>query len=102
MYSELALKPIEELDVTRVGENQLPAFFRNQITLTIAHTFKYTSQAPKLTVNTVAPERKQGKYNAQVDTLISLGEVTMRGSASIQMDVKSGAVREINSVEDLC
>lgn len=93
--SELALKPIEELDVTRVGENQLPAFFRNQITLTIAHTFKYTSQAPKLTVNTVAPERKQGKYNAQVDTLISLGEVTMRGSASIQMDVKSGAIVDL-------
>ncbi|MBL4661848.1 MAG: hypothetical protein JKY19_15930 [Alcanivoracaceae bacterium] len=93
--SELALKPIEEIDVTRVGENQLPAFFRNQITLTIAHTFKYTSQLPKLIVNTVAPERKQGKYNAQVDTLISLGEVTMRASASIQMDIKSGAIVDL-------
>ena len=93
--SELALKPIEEKDITRVGENQLPAFFRNQITLTIAHTFKYTSQSPQLVVNTVAPERKQGKYDAQVDTLISLGEVTMRGSASIQMDVKSGAIVDL-------
>ncbi|MCF6317660.1 MAG: hypothetical protein L3J83_00015 [Proteobacteria bacterium] len=95
---ELALKPIEELDINRVGENQLPAFFRNQISLTIAHTFKYTSQQPKLTVNTIAPERKQGKYNAQVDTLISLGEVTMRGSASIAMDVKSGAIVDLQLV----
>ena len=93
--AELALKPIEELDIARVGENQLPAFFRNQITLTIAHTFKYTSQSPKLVVNTVAPERKQGKYDAQVDTLVSLGEVTMRGSASIHMDVKSGAIVDL-------
>ncbi len=93
--TELALKPVEELDITRVGENQLPAFFRNQISLTIAHTFKYTSQKPKLTVNTIAPERKQGKFNAQVDTLISLGEVTMRGSASIAMDVKSGVIVDL-------
>ncbi len=95
---ELALKPIQELDINRVGENQLPAFFRNQISLTIAHTFKYTSQQPRLTVNTIAPVRKQGKYNAQIDTLISLGEVTMRGSASIAMDVKSGAIVDLQLV----
>lgn len=93
--SELTLKPIEELNITRVGENQLPAFFRNQITLTIAHTFKYTSDEPKLVVNTITPERKQGKYDAQVDTLISLGEVTMRGSSSLQIDVKSGVIVDL-------
>jgi len=94
--AELALKPIEEADITRVGENQLPAFFRNQISLTIAHTFKYTSDSPNLVVNTIAPERKQGKYDAQVDTLVSLGEVTMRGSAGIQIDVKSGVIVDLN------
>jgi hypothetical protein len=90
--AELTLKPIEELNITRVGENQLPTFFRNQITLAIAHTFKYTSDAPKLLVKTITPERKQGKYDALVDTLISLGEVTMRGSSTIQIEVKSGAI----------
>jgi len=94
--TELALKPIEEVEITRVGENQLPAFFKNQISLTIAHTFKYTSQTPNLVVNTIAPERKQGKYDAQVDTLVSLGEVTMRGSAGLQIDVKSGAIVDLN------
>lgn len=93
--TELSLKPIEELEVTRVGENQLPAFFRNQITATIAHTFKYTSEAPQLTVNTIAPIRKQGKYDAQVDTLISLGEVSMRASTSISLEVKSGAIVDL-------
>jgi len=90
--AELALKPVDESQITRVGENQLPAFFRNTIELSIAHTFKYTSESPKLTVKTVAPERKQGKYDAQVDTLVSLGEVTMRGSAGVQMDIKTGSV----------
>jgi hypothetical protein len=95
---ELTLKPVSEQGVTRVGENQLPAFFRNQIEQVIAHTFKYTSATPKLTVATMAPIRKQGKYDAQVDTLISLGEVTMRGSAGIQIDVKSGSVVDLNLV----
>lgn len=96
--NELTLKPIKELGVTRVGENQLPAFFRNQINQTIAHTFKYTSDMPQLIVETMAPIRKQGKYDAQVDTLISLGEVTMRGSAGIQIDVKSGSVLGLDLV----
>ncbi len=90
--NELTLKPVKEQGVSRVGENQLPAFFRNQISQTIAHTFKYTSAAPLLSVATMAPIRKQGKYDAQVDTLVSLGEVTMRGSAGIQIDVKSGSL----------
>ena len=94
--NELTLKPIKEQGVSRVGENQLPAFFRNQISQTIAHTFKYTSAQPLLTVNTMAPIRKQGKYDAQVDTLVSLGEVTMRGSAGIQIDVKSGSLVDLN------
>jgi len=93
--TELSLKPIEETEVTRVGENQLPAFFRNQITATIAHTFKYTSDSPQLTVNTIAPIRKQGKYDAQVDTLISLGEVSMRASTGIALEVKSGAIVDL-------
>ena len=93
--SELALKPIKEINISRVGENQLPAFFRNQIKLTIAHTFKYTSNSPQLVAHTIAPERKQGKYDAQIDTLISLGEVSMRGSSGILIDVKSGAIVDL-------
>ncbi len=92
---ELTLKPIKEVNITRVGENQLPAFFRNQITLTIAHTFKYTSNTPQLTVNTIKPEKQKGKYDAQIDTLISLGEVTMRGNSSIQVAVKSGGISDL-------
>lgn len=92
---ELALNPKSEERVSRVGENQLPAFVRNQITLTVAHTYKYTDPVPRVTVTAEAPERKQGKFDAQVNTLISLGEVTMKGSATIELDVKSGSIADL-------
>ena len=93
---ELTLKPVKEQGVTRVGENQLPGFFRDQLNQVIAHTFKYAIEMPELAVITMTPERQQGKYDAQVDTLISLGEVTLRGSAGIRLDVKSGGLRALD------
>ncbi len=92
---ELALRPTVEQRISRVGENQLPAFVRNQIEMTVAHTYKYTDPDPQLETTAEAPERKQGKFNAQVNTLISLGEVTMKGSATIEVDVKSGSIADL-------
>lgn len=93
---ELTLRPVEEQRLSRVGENQLPAFMREQIDMTIAHTYKYTESMPALRVDAVAPERKQGKFNAQVDTLISIGEVTMKGSATVEINVKSGSIMALS------
>ena len=92
---ELALEPENVAGASRVGENQLPAFFRNRITMTVAHTFKYIEVIPELLARAVAPERKQGQFDASVDTLISLGDVTMKGSATVEVDVKSGAILEL-------
>jgi len=93
---ELALSPVEETQLTRVGENQLPADVRNQIQMTVAHTFKYSASAAGLTVKAAAPERRQGKFDAQVDTLISIDEVTLKGSASVEIGVKSGAIMALD------
>ena len=96
---DLALRPVSDNEAdagaTRVGENQLPAFVRQSIELTVAHTYKYVETPPRLRVEAVAPERQQGRYDAEVDTLISLGEVTMKGSASVEVDVKSGRIMEL-------
>ncbi len=92
---EFTLKPVSSDDLSKVGENQLPAFIRNQITRTIAHTYKYTDPMVMLLVAAVAPERKQGRFDAQIDTLISLGDVTMKGSATVEIDVKSGAIVDL-------
>ncbi|TFH48321.1 MAG: hypothetical protein E4H01_06575, partial [Lysobacterales bacterium] len=89
---ELTLQPMTEDRISRVGENQLPAFVRNLLTMSVAHTYKYTERSPELVIKAVAPERKQGKFDAQVDTLISIGDVTMKGSATVEINVKSGAI----------
>ena len=41
---ELTLKPLNSDNISAVGENQLPAFVRNQLQLPVAHTYKYTDQ----------------------------------------------------------
>ena len=94
--SELSLNPVTETDITRVGENQLPAFVRNALTMRVAHTYKYVDPAPLLTVEPVAPERAQGKFDAEVNTLISIGEVTLKGAASVEIEVKSGAIMTLD------
>ena len=92
---EFALKPVEEEQVNRVGENQLPHFIRQGIEKTIAHTYKYVELSPTLVVKATAPERKQGKFDAQVNTLISVGDVTMTGAATIEVNVKSGKISDL-------
>ncbi len=92
---ELALKPEREERLSRVGENQLPAFVRRQNSMTVAHTYKYTDPEPVLVVGAMAPERKQGKFDASVDTLISLGDVTLKGAAVVEVNVKSGAIMDL-------
>ncbi len=92
---ELTLKPVAEEEITRVGENQLPAFVREAVEMTIAHTYKYVEASPTLTVQPAIPERREGKFDAQVDTLISLSDVTMNGAASVDVNVKSGGIMEL-------
>jgi len=94
---ELTLVPDakSEQNVTRVGENQLPNFVREVVDKTIAHTYKYLEDEPRLSVQAAPPERKQGKFDVQVDTLVSLGDVTMRGAATVDVNVKSGVLETL-------
>ena len=96
--SELALAPLVHEEMSEVGENELPAFFHNQLQQAVSHTFKYHSAAASLSVQTATPEHEQGKFNAQVDTLISIGEVTLKGQAGIEIDVKSGVLRDLRLI----
>ncbi|MBF0099555.1 MAG: hypothetical protein HQK77_01465 [Desulfobacterales bacterium] len=92
---ELTLKPVLEELLTRVGENQLPAFVRQNTNKVVAHTYKYVESKPKLTALARPPERKQGKFDAMVNTLISIGDVTMKGSATIDINIKSGTISDV-------
>jgi len=89
---ELALQPLQAERVSKVGENQLPAFVRKALKMTVAHTYKYIDPEPKVIAKAVAPERKAGKFDAQVDTLISIGDVTLKGATTLELNVKSGSL----------
>lgn len=92
---ELSLKPMEEKEVTRVGENQLPAEVRESIKMTVAHTYKYVDGSPSLRVQTAAPEKAQGRFDAVINTLVSLSDVSLKGSAQIEINVKSGSIGDL-------
>ena len=89
---ELTLEPLSEVGLTRVGENQLPAFVKQRLEMTIAHTFKYNETGPTLVVRAATPERQDGRFDAQVNTLISLGDVSLAGAATVELNVKSGSL----------
>ncbi|MEE8507683.1 MAG: hypothetical protein V3T07_01350, partial [Myxococcota bacterium] len=80
--TEVALAPVEEENLTAVGENLLPPFFRRSIEKTVAHTFKYAEAEPRLLATATVPERVLAKFDVEVNTLISLTDVSIRGSAS--------------------
>ncbi len=88
---ELVLNPVTDEGLSRVGENQLLAFVRERIGLTVAHTYNYSGTPAELSDEVAAPVHKAGKF----DTLNSLGDVTMRGSATIRIDVKSGIISDL-------
>ncbi len=89
---ELTLEPTDEGDATRVGENQLPPELLDRIEQRVAHTFRYLDAAPTIVVEPRVPERQQGRFDASVDTLISLDDVTTEASASVAIDVKAGTI----------
>ena len=93
---ELGLRPENEVRLNRVGENQIPVEIRSNVQMTIAHTFRYLEEDPSVMVVPSAPEREQGRYDIQTDTLVSLGDVTTTVAAAIVVDVKSGSIMSLD------
>ncbi|MDM8545258.1 hypothetical protein QUF61_02065 [Candidatus Venteria ishoeyi] len=93
---ELALKPLQTERLSRVGENQLPTHVRKALKMAVAHTYKYSGNKPLLMAQAITPERKRGKFDVRTDTLISIGDVTLKGAATLELNIKSGSVMDLN------
>ena len=89
---DLTLEPRREESLSVVGENALPAELRESIEMTIAHTYRYFEDSPVLAVAAVPPERDPWSFDAQVDSLISLGDVTTVGQVTVEINVKQGSI----------
>jgi hypothetical protein len=93
---DLTLKPLDDKAMSRVGENQIPADVKNVITSPVSHTFKYLQFAPELFVQVARPERKQGRIDAMVQTLVSLGDVSLKGQTTVIVNVKLGSIEDLD------
>ena len=91
----LTLDPTRDEGALRVGENQLPARLRASIDATVAHTYRYLEEPPVLEVRVSERERERPRFDAQVDTLVSLGDVTLTAEASVALNVKGGSLTEL-------
>ncbi|MCB9598356.1 MAG: hypothetical protein H6719_36920 [Sandaracinaceae bacterium] len=87
---ELTLEPREEANLSRVGDNALPPSIRDGLPGTVAHTFRYLDEPPRLVAIGAVRAPEPARYDAQVDTLVSLGDVSTTVTTMIEVDVKSG------------
>ncbi|MBW2704574.1 MAG: hypothetical protein JRF33_27470, partial [Deltaproteobacteria bacterium] len=94
--NELSMNPEQATGMTKVGENQLPAWVRQGISQTVAHTYKYVDPEAGLSVRLAPPDRKRGKFDAVVDTLFSIGDGVMKASASVRISIKSGKMMDLD------
>lgn len=89
---ELTLEPRAEEHVSRVGDNLLPPAIRDQVSGTVAHTFRYLDESPRLVAIGVTREPEPPRFDALIDTLVSLGDVSTTVTTMIEIDVKSGTL----------
>ncbi len=92
---DLVLEPEATEEAARVGENQLPAEVRAEIDATIAHVFRWTDAPPRLMATAIARPHEAGRFDARIDTLVSLGDVTTTASAGVDVHIKSGSLSEL-------
>ncbi|MCA9605463.1 MAG: hypothetical protein KC619_07700, partial [Myxococcales bacterium] len=87
---ELTLEPREESNVSRVGDNALPPTIREGLPGTVAHTFRYLDEPPRVVAIGAVRAPEPARFDAQIDTLVSLGDVSTTVTTMIEVDVKSG------------
>lgn len=93
---DLVLEPEATDAAARVGENQLPAEVRAAIDRTIAHVFRWTDAPPHLRAAAITRPHEAGRFDARIDTLVSLGDVTTTASAAVDVHIKSGSLSELS------
>ena len=94
--SELSLAPDSADNLNAVGENQIPADFRNRLQLPVTHTYKYYRSGPRLVASTRPPKKEVAKFDATLDTLFSISDVALKAQTSVAITVKSGDLASLS------
>ncbi len=92
---ELVLTPGEPTSMAAVGANALPDWHRSAHDAIIAHTFKFHTATAALAVVPAPRPKRASRFDADVETLLSVGDGILRASVTAHVSVKSGGLREL-------
>jgi len=95
---ELEVQPAVVTALVPVGENQLPAWLRDQTQTKVTHTYKYAEAGGSLTVRLAPFVRESARFDATVDTLFSLAEGVLRAVATVEITIKAGTLGELDVI----
>jgi hypothetical protein len=87
---EAALRVDEEATLTRVGESGFPADILSNLPGKLTYAFKYNATPPAVTIAQTPPQKVEGRFNARLETVVSVGEVGVHGSIEGVVEVKTG------------
>ncbi|MCV6637507.1 hypothetical protein [Candidatus Albibeggiatoa sp. nov. NOAA] len=83
----------KENHISKVGQQELPEFFQSRLTSKIRYIYKYhlepEDDIPTIAVEIERPEENPVIFDAQVSSLISVGEALVEGIAIVDLDVTS-------------
>ncbi|MEK7989939.1 MAG: hypothetical protein VSS52_002940, partial [Thiotrichaceae bacterium] len=78
-------------NISKVGQQELPDFFHSRVTNKIRYIYKYHlnkgESAPIVAVEIDRPEENPIMFNAQVSSLISIGEALIEGISIVDLDI---------------
>ncbi|WP_353570885.1 hypothetical protein, partial [Candidatus Albibeggiatoa sp. nov. BB20] len=95
-------KKNRENNISKVGQQELPEFFHSRLTSKIRYIYKYHLQPedeiPAIAVEIERPEEEPVIFDAQVSSLISVGEALVEGISIVDLKVTSpnnSGIREL-------
>ena len=94
---ELTLEPLQVEHMNRVGDNRIPSAIRETFSSTVAHTYRYLDEVPVFEVVGALREPEPARFDVQVDTLVSIGDVSTTVATRMELDIKSGSLTEFDA-----
>lgn len=92
---KLLVEPMKTERLAKIGPVELPPELAATGSDQLVQTFKYFESPPTLELSSKAPEVAPARIDAHIRTLLTLGDVSVRGNTSVDIDLKSGAASEV-------
>jgi hypothetical protein len=93
--NDFTFNTVTESSLVSVGESNIPTELREGIKGQIVHTYKYAGENPALRVQLTPPQKAQGRFDAIIDSLFSISDLSLKALSTIELIVKAGKVSDL-------